>query len=230
MPARRKGVPTPRTFTLVSLALLAAACSRPKQQTAGAPGATAAPGAPGAPGAEGAQPGENDSLPVVVLETTMGRIAIQLDRTKAPRSVENFLGHVNAHFYDGLVFHRVIKGFMIQAGVLTASGMEKHSNAPPVPNEADNGLKNVRGAVALARTADPQSGGVQFFINVVNNPRLDFTAKTDAGWGYAVFGHVVEGMDVADRIAAVPVTSSGAYEALPVTPVVITRAYVETTK
>lgn len=222
MPVGRKLPPLSGALVLV-LGLLAAACQKPKPEAAGAAG-----GAP--PAAQAAEPGANDSLPVVVLETTKGRIVIQLDRARAPRTVENFLDHVNAHFYDGLVFHRVIKGFMIQAGVLTASGMEKHSNAPPVPNEADNGLKNVRGAVALARTEDPQSGGVQFFINVVNNPRLDFTARTDVGWGYAVFGHVIEGMDVVDRIAAVPVTSSGAYEALPVTPVVITRAYVQTNK
>jgi cyclophilin family peptidyl-prolyl cis-trans isomerase len=221
MPVGRK-LPPSGALVLV-LGLLAAACQKPKPEAAGAPAAAQ-------PSAEAPAPGANDSLPVVVLETTKGRIVIQLDRTRAPRTVENFIDHVNAHFYDGLVFHRVIKGFMIQAGVLTASGMEKHSNAPPVPNEADNGLKNVRGAVALARTEDPQSGGVQFFIDLVNNPRLDFTAKTEAGWGYAVFGHVIEGMDVVDRIAAVPVTSSGAYEALPVTPVVITRAYVQTAK
>ncbi len=211
-----------RTLTIAA-ALLAAGCQKPKPEAqAPAGGAT--------PTAEGAQPGEHDSLPVVVLETSMGRIRMQLDRTKAPQTVENIIGHVNAHFYDGLVFHRVMKGFMIQAGVLTASGMEKHSSAPPVPNEADNGLKNVRGAVALARTEDPQSGGEQFFINLVDNPRLDFTAKTMEGWGYCVFGRVIEGMDVVDRIAAVPVTGKGAYEALPVTPVVITRAYVQTAK
>jgi peptidyl-prolyl cis-trans isomerase B (cyclophilin B) len=198
------------------------ACGRPKPQ---AP-AGAAPAAEAA----GTQRGEGDSLPVVVLETSLGRIAIQLDRAKAPQSVENFLGHVNAGFYDGLVFHRVIRGFVIQAGILTASGMEKHSNAPPVPNEADNGLKNVRGAVALARTQDPQSGGVQFFIDVANNPALDFKARTVAGWGYAVFGHVTEGMDVVDRIANVPTTTTGAYQDIPVTPVVITRAYVQGSK
>jgi len=215
--ARPRG-PLARSLPFVLAALAAAACQKPKQ---------AAPGA-AAPGAEAAPPGEGDSLPVVVLETTMGRIVMQLDRAKAPQTVDNIVGHVNAHFYDGLVFHRVIKGFMIQTGLLTASGMEKHSGAPPVPNEADNGLKNVRGAVALARTDDPQSGGVQFFINVVDNPRLDFTARTDAGWGYCVFGHVIEGMDVVDKIAAVPVTRSAVSEALPVTPVVITRAYVRT--
>lgn len=207
-------------LALAAAGLLAAACQKPKQE---------APGV-GAAAQEGTQPGENDSLPVVVLETSKGRIAMQLDRAKAPHTVENFVGHVNAGFYNGLVFHRVIRGFMIQAGVLTASGMEKHSNAPPVPNEADNGLKNVRGAVALARTADPQSGGEQFFINLVDNPRLDFTSKTPEGWGYAVFGHVIEGMDVVDQIANVPTTTTGTYQNIPVTPVVINRAYVDTAK
>jgi peptidyl-prolyl cis-trans isomerase B (cyclophilin B) len=211
-----------RRALAATAAVTLVACGRPKQQ--------APSGAAPAAEAAGTQPGESDSLPVVVLETSLGRIAIQLDRAKAPRSVENFLGHVNAGFYDGLVFHRVIRGFVIQAGILTASGMEKHSNAPPVPNEADNGLKNVRGAVALARTQDPQSGGVQFFIDVASNPALDFKARTVAGWGYAVFGHVSEGMDVVDKIANVPTTTTGQYQDIPVTPVVITRAYVEASK
>ncbi len=162
----------------------------------------------------------------VVLETTKGRIVMELDRAKAPLTVENILAHVNQRFYDGLVFHRVIKGFMIQAGVQLPNGQSRTSSAPPVPNEADNGLKNVRGSVALARTVDPQSGGVQFFINVVDNPRLDFTAKTLEGWGYAVFGRVTQGMDVADSIAAVRTRPDD----VPVQPVVITRAYVDTTK
>ena len=164
----------------------------------------------------------NDPHPVVVLETSKGRITMELDRTKAPTTVENIVAHVEGHFYDGLIFHRVIKGFMIQAGVQRTDGRQQRSSAPPVPNEADNGLKNVRGSVALARTQDPQSGGVQFFINVVDNPRLDFTAKTVDGWGYCVFGRVTEGMDVADAIAAVQTRPDDN----PVTPVVITRAYV----
>jgi len=207
-------VKTSRVVALVSAGLLAAACQKPKSETAGAPAAV--------------QPGQNDSLPVVVLETTKGRIVMQLDRKAAPQTVENILGHVNAHFYDGLVFHRVLKGFVIQAGILTAAGMEKLSNAPPVPNEADNGLKNVRGSVALARMPDPQSGGVQFYINVANNPMLDFKAKNANGWGYAVFGRVTAGMDVVDRISVVPVMIHGNYEALPVDPVIITKAYVQT--
>jgi cyclophilin family peptidyl-prolyl cis-trans isomerase len=169
--------------------------------------------------------GTADSLPVVVLETSKGRIVMQLDRSKAPLSVENFLTHVNGHFYDGLTFHRVIQGFMIQGGSVTADHQQRLSSAPPVPNEADNGLTNVRGAVALARTADPNSGGTQFFINLVDNPRLDFRSKTTEGWGYAVFGRVTQGMDVVDSIGAVRTRPDD----VPVQPVVISRAYVETT-
>ncbi len=207
---------TSHVVALVSAGLLAAACQKPKPEAAAAAAAAV-------------QPGENDSLPVVVLETTKGRIVMQLDRKAAPRTVENIVGHVNSHFYDGLVFHRVERGFVIQAGILTAAGMEKHSSAPPVPNEAENGLKNVRGSVGLAREPDPQSGGVQFYINLQDNSAtLDFRAKTAKDWGYAVFGRVIQGMDVVDKIAAVPVMLHGNYDRLPVEPVIITRAYVDT--
>ncbi len=161
--------------------------------------------------------------PTVVLETGKGRIVLELDRTKAPQTVDNIVAHVSQRFYDGLVLHRVIKGFVIQAGIQTADGHQRMSSAPPVPNEADNGLTNVRGSVALARTADPHSGGVQFYINVADNPRLNFRAKTMDGWGYCVFGRVTEGMAVADSIAAVRTRPDD----VPVQPVVITRAYVE---
>jgi cyclophilin family peptidyl-prolyl cis-trans isomerase len=161
--------------------------------------------------------------PVVVLETSKGRIVLELNRAKAPLTVDNIVAHVNQHFYDGLTFHRVIKGFMVQAGVQLPDGRQRLSSAPPVPNEADNGLKNVRGSVALARTVDPHSGAVQFFINVVDNPRLDFRSKTVDGWGYCVFGRVKEGMDVADSIAAVRTRPDD----VPAQPVLITRAYVE---
>ena len=171
------------------------------------------------------QPGMTGPHPRVVLETSMGRIVLELDRTKAPQTVDNIVAHVEHHFYDGLVFHRVIKGFVIQAGIQTPDGRQQLSSAPSVPNEADNGLKNVRGSVALARTADPQSGGVQFYINVKDNPSLDFKAKTIDGWGYCVFGRVTAGMDVVDAIAGVPTRPDDD----PVTPVVITRAYVDTT-
>ncbi len=173
---------------------------------------------------ESAPPAQTDQHPVVVLETSKGRIVMELDRTKAPKTVDNIVTHVGGQFYDGLIFHRVIKGFVIQAGVQTASGQQRLSSAPPVPNEADNGLKNVRGSVALARTQDPQSGGVQFYINVKDNPTLDFKDKTVDGWGYCVFGRVTEGMDVVDAIAAVPTRPDNN----PVVPVVITRAYIQT--
>ena len=172
-----------------------------------------------------ARPPESNPHPVVVLETTKGRIVMELDRAKAPQTVDNIVAHVDQHFYDGLVFHRVIQRFVIQAGIQTADGHQRLSSAPPVPNEADNGLKNVRGSVALARTADPQSGGVQFYVNVADNPRLDFKAKTDEGWGYCVFGRVTAGMDVVDAIAAVPTRPDDN----PVEPVVITRAFVDST-
>jgi len=203
-----------RVIALAAAGLLVAACQKPKQEPAGEAAAV--------------QPGQNDSLPVVVLETTKGRIVMQLDRKAAPQTVANILTHVNAHFYDGLVWHRVVRGFVIQAGVLTAAGMEKLSNAPPVPNEADNGLKNVRGSVGLAREMDPQSGGVQFYINLADNSAaLDFKAKTAKDWGYAVFGKVTQGMDVVDQIAGVRTVFHGNYTNLPVDPVIITRAYVQ---
>jgi cyclophilin family peptidyl-prolyl cis-trans isomerase len=170
-------------------------------------------------------PAAASSRPVVVLETTKGRIVMELDRTKAPQTVENIVAHVEQHFYDGLIFHRVVKGFVDQTGMSTADGHQRLSSAPPVPNEADNGLKNVRGSVALARTQDPQSGGVQFFVNVVDNPALDFKAKTVDGWGYCVFGKVTAGMDVVDAINALPTRP----DETPIQPVVITRAYIDTT-
>jgi len=173
---------------------------------------------------QGEAPATTGDHPVVALETSKGRIVMELDRTKAPQTVDNIVAHVNQHFYDGLVFHRVIKGFVIQAGIQTPDGRQRLSSAPSVPNEADNGLKNVRGSVALARTADPQSGGVQFYINVGDNASLDFKAKTADGWGYCVFGRVTAGMDVVDAIAAVQTRPDDT----PVTPVVITRAYLET--
>ncbi len=167
-----------------------------------------------------------DLHPVVVLETSKGMIAMELDREKAPETVANFLLHVRSSFYDGLTFHRVRPGFMIQAGVLTADGKRRESSVFPIANEAESGLRNVRGAVAMARTTDPHSATSEFFINVVDNPPLDFTARSAQGWGYAVFGRVVEGMDVVDAITAVPTERRGRYEAVPLEPVVIGRAYV----
>ena len=163
--------------------------------------------------------------PVVLLKTTLGPIEIQLYPAKAPRTVRNFLAYVRAGFYNGTVFHRVIPGFMIQGGGYTAALQEKPTRAP-IPNEADNGLKNVTGTVAMARTNDPNSATAQFFINTVTNPFLDFQSKTPSGWGYTVFGKVIHGMRVVRRIEGVPTKAVGPFQNLPVQPVVITRAIV----
>jgi len=141
--------------------------------------------------------------PTVVMKTTAGTVTIVLDIDKAPKTVENFLAYVDAGFYDNTLFHRVIKGFMIQGGGFT-KGMKQKETRPPIENEADNGLKNDRGTIAMARTNFPHSASSQFFINLVDNTFLNHTAKTTRGWGYCVFGHVTEGMDVVDEIAKVP--------------------------
>lgn len=172
-------------------------------------------------------PNLGDATPRVVLETSVGRIVLELDRTSAPKTVENFLLHVRNDFYDSLTFHRVIPGFMIQGGGLTPELGQRQSSSPPIQNEADNGLRNTRGTVAMARTTEPHSATTQFFINLVDNPNLDHTAKTATGWGYAVFGTVVEGMEVVDSIAQVPTKVAGPHQAVPVQPVIITEAYVE---
>jgi len=166
--------------------------------------------------------------PRVRLETSLGAIVIELDAERAPRSTASFLGYVRDGFYDGTVFHRVIPGFMIQGGGLTAA-LERKPTGPPVPNEADNGLRNRRGTVALARTPDPHSATAQFFINLVDNPFLDFRARTPQGWGYAVFGQVVEGMEVVDRIARVPTTARRGLRDVPREPVISERAVVVAT-
>jgi len=141
--------------------------------------------------------------PVLVMKTTAGTITMELDIDKAPKTVENFLSYVDAGFYDNTLFHRVIKGFMIQGGGFT-KGMKQKETRPPIENEADNGLKNDRGTIAMARTNFPHSATSQFFINLVDNAFLNHTAKTTRGWGYCVFGHVTEGMNVVDEIAKVP--------------------------
>ncbi len=157
----------------------------------------------------------------VRLATSARDIVLQLDAAKAPGTVANFLGYVRAGHYDGTVFHRVIDGFMIQGGGMDARLREKPTKAP-IKLEAGNGLSNVRGAIAMARTANPDSATAQFFINVVDNPKLD-----THGGGYAVFGAVVEGMDVVDRIKAVPTQGQGPHQNVPVTPITINKASVE---
>jgi len=163
--------------------------------------------------------------PRVALDTSLGRIVIELDAQKAPKSVANFLAYVRSGFYDGTIFHRVIRGFMIQGGGLDQQ-MTKKPTRPPIPNEAANGLRNTRGTVAMARTNDPNSATAQFFVNTVDNRSLDFRDATVAGYGYAVFGRVVEGMDVVDAIEKVPTTSRQGNGDVPVEPVVIRKATV----
>jgi peptidyl-prolyl cis-trans isomerase B (cyclophilin B) len=162
--------------------------------------------------------------PKVRLQTSQGAITLELDATAAPATVENFLGYVDAGFFDGTIFHRVIPGFMIQGGGFTES-YERKSTRDSVNNEADNGLKNDRGTIAMARTSDPHSATAQFFINVSGNNFLNHTAKSAQGWGYAVFGRVVEGMDVVDSIAALPTGQGGPFRKdVPQVAVVIEKA------
>ncbi len=163
----------------------------------------------------------------VALTTSLGRIVLELDENKAPKTVANFLGYVKKGHYNGLIFHRVISGFMIQGGGFDEKMDEKPTGAP-IENEADNGLKNLRGAIAMARTNDPHSASAQFFINVADNAMLDFKSKSVQGWGYAVFGKVVAGMDVVDKIRTLPTGSKGMFQDVPQTPVIIVKAEVVT--
>ena len=158
--------------------------------------------------------------PVVKLETSMGDILVRLDARKAPMTTANFLEYVKAGQYDGTIFHRVIKDFMIQGGGMNMKMEEKATHAP-IKNEADNGLANERGTIAMARTRDPHSATAQFFINVKDNSFLDHRSKDPQGWGYAVFGKVIQGQDVVDRIKSVSTGSYGPYQDVPKTPVII---------
>ena len=162
--------------------------------------------------------------PVVLLETTMGEIKIELDMQNAPNSSENFLAYVDDGYFVGTTFHRVIPNFMVQGGGLTADMVDKPSKRAPITNEANNGLKNDRGTLAMARTSDPHSATSQFFINHVDNAFLNFTSESMQGWGYAVFGKVVEGMDVVDAIAQVPTGNKGGHQNVPLEPITITGA------
>lgn len=161
----------------------------------------------------------------VRLDTTEGAIVLQLDRERAPRTVDNFLAYVRAGHYDGTVFHRVIRDFMIQGGGMTPNLQEKPTRAP-IPLESRNGLTNQRGTVAMARTSDPDSATAQFFINVRDNAFLDQPRSRD-GHGYTVFGKVSAGMDVVDRIRAVPTRTQDRYSDVPAEPVIIRKATVE---
>jgi peptidyl-prolyl cis-trans isomerase B (cyclophilin B) len=162
---------------------------------------------------------------MVKLHTTHGVISLELDAAKAPKTVENFLRYVNEGHYNGTVFHRVIDGFMIQGGGMEP-GMRQKDTHDPVENEANNGLKNEAYTIAMARTSEPHSATAQFFINVANNEFLNHTAPTRQGWGYCVFGRVVEGEDVVDKIKGVKTGNSGFHQDVPVDDVVIEKAEV----
>ena len=158
------------------------------------------------------------AAPTVEMQTNQGKIVIEFDAVKAPKSVENFLQYAKSGHYDGTIFHRVIDGFMIQGGGFTKDMTEKPTNAP-IPNEAKNGLKNLRGTIAMARRNEPNSATAQFFINHRDNAGLDYPAHD--GWGYAVFGKVTQGMEVVDKIAKVPTGNRGFHQNVPLDPVVI---------
>lgn len=160
-------------------------------------------------------------MPEVKIETSMGDIVVELDTEKAPETVRNFLYYVKSGFYNDTVFHRVINGFMIQGGGLTADMKTKANSRKPIRNEADNGLSNKKYTIAMARTQDPHSATSQFFINVADNAALDYREKSTAGYGYAVFGRVIKGQDVVDKIKMVATGRSGMHADVPLTPVVI---------
>ncbi|HDY85374.1 MAG TPA: peptidyl-prolyl cis-trans isomerase [Methylophaga sp.] len=166
-----------------------------------------------------------NALPQVKLETNYGNIVIELDAEKAPNTVANFLSYVNDGFYDGTIFHRVIKDFMIQGGGFTEEFVQKTPKAP-IKNEANNGLSNVQGSVAMARTGDPHSATAQFFINTVDNNFLDFRGENGAAWGYAVFGQVIEGMEVVEAIRTVSTGSKDGHSDVPNETVMINSATV----
>ena len=163
--------------------------------------------------------------PRVKMTTSLGDIVITLDAAKAPKTVANFLAYVNDGFYNGTIFHRVIDGFMVQGGGFE-SGLKQKPTKANVENEANNGLKNNKYTLAMARTSDPHSATAQFFINVANNDFLNHTAPTAQGWGYAVFGEVTEGKDVVDKMKAVATANSGFHQNVPTTDLVITKAVV----
>lgn len=163
--------------------------------------------------------------PVVALETSLGTIKIELDPAAAPKTTENFLKYVEDGFFEGTIFHRVIPGFMVQGGGMTAD-MKQKPTRPAIKNEADNGLKNVRGSIAMARTGVVDSATAQFFINVADNAFLNHRSKTPDGYGYAAFGKVTEGMDVVDKIVPVPTGSRGGHGDVPTQPIIIKSAKV----
>ena len=165
------------------------------------------------------------AAPTVEIQTTQGKIVVELDSARAPKTTSNFLSYAKDGFYDGTIFHRVITGFMIQGGGFEP-GMKQKPTRDPIKNEADNGLKNEAYTIAMARTSDPHSASAQFFINVVDNDFLNFKSPNGNGWGYCVFGKVVEGTEVVDAIKAVKTGNAGFHQDVPKEDVVIQRAEV----
>ncbi len=157
---------------------------------------------------------------MVIIRTTFGDIKLELDADKAPKTVANFLNYAREGFYDGTIFHRVIDNFMIQGGGFDTD-MRQKATGEPIENEADNGLKNDYGTIAMARTMDPHSATAQFFINVKDNDFLNHSGRNPQGWGYAVFGRMTEGEEVLDKIRAVPTTSRNGHQDVPTDPVII---------
>ena len=189
--------------------------------------------APSEPRAEPPEPGDIAEerpdvavgYPRVELSTSLGTIRLELYPDKAPITVENFLGYVTEGFFDGTIFHRVVPGFVIQGGGFTSEMVEKDTR-PPIENEANNGVRNLRGTICMARTSDPHSATSQFFINTKDNPPLDHRDSSLRGWGYAVFGRVTEGMEVVEAIERVPRGRKNEYDDVPVDPIVIESAWV----
>jgi peptidyl-prolyl cis-trans isomerase B (cyclophilin B) len=181
----------------------------------------------GAVPVRGAAPTDPQQQPLVKLETSLGDILIRVDDKKSPLSAANFIQYVKSGHYDGTVFHRVIKGFMIQGGGFTPDMKQKNTRAA-IRNEADNGLKNQKYTIAMARTGEPHSATSQFFINAKDNDFLDFKNQTPQGWGYAVFGKVIQGQNVVDKIEAAPTGKQGFYDDVPTTPIVIKKALIVT--
>lgn len=162
---------------------------------------------------------------MVKMDTNQGTIMLELDADNAPNTVANFLTYAKEGFYDGTIFHRVISNFMVQGGGFTED-MNQKTVHDPIKNEANNGLKNDNGTIAMARTGDPHSATAQFFINVKDNDFLNFSSETSQGWGYTVFGKVTEGMDVVEKIKATETTTKGPYQDVPVEPVIIEKVTV----
>ncbi len=162
---------------------------------------------------------------MIILQTNQGAITLELDFEKTPETANNFLQYAKEGFYDGVIFHRVINGFMIQGGGFDAD-MKSKKTRPPIKNEAKNGEQNKRGTIAMARTSDPHSASAQFFINVADNDFLNFRAETESGWGYCVFGKVIDGMDVVDKIKAVSTTSRSGHQDVPVNPIEIEKVII----